>query len=457
MILQILVAVFATVSIIISIPLFLQLRWPTPVLWFLKLYVSALSQILALIGALATLTGLLTGSIIITVIGLYVLLVYCRHIFLVTRPPDSSTGFEHAFGSHWEGCIRPNTKQGFLHGRMVFKLPAVPKPRIEHNVVFATLPATGRKLFCDVWQPPLHIRPSGLALIYLHGSAWYLLDKDLGTRPMFSHLAAQGHLIMDVAYRLAPETDMMGMIHDVKRAIAWMKSHASSYGVDPNRIVVSGGSAGGQFALMTAYTINNLQFTPEDLEGTDSSVCAVISLYGPADLEAMYYHTNQHLTTRSTPDRATKAVPTKMPDWLVKTMGKDFYRLGFDKDLENAGALAPLLGGHPDECPETFALYSPVTHVHAECPPTLLIHGADDVLAPVLSTRLLYARLVEQKVPAVLHLLPQTEHAFDLQLPTLSHSAHNAIYDVERFLALMMMKEIKESKTRVSNLAYSNA
>lgn len=39
-----------------------------------------------------------------------------------------------------------------------------------------------------------------------------------------------------------------------------------------------------------------------------------------------------------------------------------YHRLGFDKGLENAGAFAPLLGGHPDECPETYALFSPVNH-----------------------------------------------------------------------------------------------
>lgn len=56
--------------------------------------------------------------------------------------------------------------------------------------------------------------------MYLHGSAWYLLDKDYGTRPFSRHLAAQGHVIMDVAYRLCPEVDIYEMVGDVKRAVA---------------------------------------------------------------------------------------------------------------------------------------------------------------------------------------------------------------------------------------------
>jgi acetyl esterase/lipase len=291
---------------------------------------------------------------------------------------------------------------------------------------------------CDIWQPPLNVSPSGLAFIYLHGSAFYLLDKDFATRPFFNHLAAQGHVIMDVAYRLSPETDMMGMVQDVKRAIVWMKENADRYEVNPNRVLVAGGSAGGHLALLAAYTASNPSFTPKELESKDVSTCAVISLYGTNDLAALYYHTNQHLTTRATPGRPQKAVPTKMPGWIVKKMGKEYHRLGLDKDFAHAGALAPLLGGHPEECPETYALYSPVTHVHSGCPPTLLVHDEDDIMAPVKTTRFLNARLVHEKVLTVMHILPQTDHAFDLILPKISPSAHNLIYDVERFVALMV-------------------
>jgi acetyl esterase/lipase len=298
---------------------------------------------------------------------------------------------------------------------------------------------------CDVWQPSENIIPSGLAFIYLHGSAWYLLDKDVGTRPFFSHLTAQGHLIMDVAYRLAPEAEMMGMINDVKRAIIWMKENAIHYGVDANKIVVGGGSAGAHLALMAAFTSNNQQFSPGEISQKDFSVCGVVSLYGPTDLESMYYHTNQHLTTRSIPGKAKTTAPAKLPEWIIKKMGDEYYRLGMNKGFEYAGGLAYLLGGHPDECPAAYARYSPVSHVHSGCPPTLLLHGEHDVMVPVKSTRLMYNRLVESKVLAVMNILPQTDHAFDLILPGISPSAHNAIYDIERFLALLVSNnEIKK-------------
>ena len=314
LIIQILAAVSGYLAALLSIPLFFRFRWPAPVLWFLKLYASALSPLLALIGVLSIIAGLAIGSVFISLIGIYDAMFFCIHIFRVTRPPDFSSSFEKAFGLHWEDRIKTEQKIYFLPSRTVVRLPAVPDPRIEQNISFATIPGTDRKLLCDIWQPQENVAPSGLAFIYLHGGTWYLLDKDLGTRPFFSHLSAQGHVIMDVAYRLAPETDMMGMLNDVKRAITWMKESAGAYGINPNRIVVGGGSAGGHLALLAAYTANNQQFTPKELEGKDISVCGVISLYGPTDLEAMYYHTNQHLTTRSTPGKPKKAVPTQVPD-----------------------------------------------------------------------------------------------------------------------------------------------
>jgi acetyl esterase/lipase len=433
---QILTTVLGCLAALMSVLVLIKLKWPSPFLWILKLFASALSFPFIIFGVLCVIVGIEISSVFITLIGIYIAAFFFSHRYKVTRPPNVSSGFESAFGVNWENGISAERKSHFLPKRTILKLPNVPNPRIQQNISFATISNTNRQLLCDVWQPPQTVTPSGLAFIYLHGSAWTLLDKDVGTRPLFTQLAAQGHVIMDVAYRLAPETDMMGMVNDVKRAIVWMKENAQTYGVNPNTIVVGGGSAGGHLALLAAYTANNPQFTPKELEEKDISVCGVVSLYGPTDLEAMYFHTNQQLTTRLNPNTPKKAIP-QMPQWLIKMMGKSYHRFHFE-NFANAGTFAFLFGGHPDECPEKYALFSPVNHVHTKCPATLLIHGEDDTMAPIKTTQFLFKRLKEEKVPTVMHILPQTDHAFDLILPKISPSAHNAIYDVERFLALQI-------------------
>ena len=98
---------------------------------------------------------------------------------------------------------------------------------------------------------------------------------------------------MDVAYRLCPEVDIYGMIGDVKRAVAWMKANAARYQVNPERIVLGGGSAGGHLALLAAYAPHHPLLTPPDVQGCDLSVRAVVSYYGPTDLRAVYEHTHQ--------------------------------------------------------------------------------------------------------------------------------------------------------------------
>ena len=108
------------------------------------------------------------------------------------------------------------------------------------------------------------------------------------------------------------------------------------------------------------------------------------------------------------------------------------------KTMNDAGRMDTLLGGHLHEVPEVYELASPVAHVSAGSPPTLLIQGEPDVIEPVAAARELYRRLVECGVPAVNIIYPLTNHMFDLLLPQASPPAQAALYYQERFLALMV-------------------
>lgn len=404
----------------LNVFLFLRLKPPYSfaLVWIPQLLAGALSPLLIGLGGLGVVFGWLAQAPAAVAAGLLGAGLSAAYVWRVTAPQP---GFAPAFGKDWQRRLTPEAKTRRLPRRWSLGLPRTGEPCWERDVAFWTIPGTDRTLLCDLWQPPPDVPRSGLALVYLHGSAWYLSDKDFGTRPLFRQLAAQGHVIMDVAYRLVPEVDVYGMIGDVKRAVAWMKGNAARCRVNPERIVLGGGSAGGHLALLAAYAPDHPRLTPPEVQGRDLTVRAVVSFYGPTDLRACY----EHLA-------------------LKRTIGLPKLEIGLpgaasaEKTLRDAGRLDTLLGGHLHEVPETYALASPVTHAGAGSPPTLLIQGELDAITPASATRALHRKLAACGVPAVNIIYPLTNHAFDLILPQVSPPAQAALFDLERFLALMV-------------------
>lgn len=434
--LELVIIFIASLNLLLSRFALLRIHQPTTLLmWMIKVVTSALSPILFLIGIVSALFGWILNFTPLMVIGGLGAVFYLIHIIKVTRPPDPSMGFAKAFEAKQN--LEPQRQSFFLPRRYVFYLPSSTNAMLSQDITFYTTQESSRPLLCDIWQSPTGIKNSGLAFIYLHGSAWSLLDKDFGTRIFFKRLTSQGHVVMDVAYRLFPETDFIGMVHDAKHAIAWMKLNASKYKINPDRIVIGGGSAGAHLALLAAYTAQTDKLSPADLIDKDLSVRGVISLYGQSDLTMTFYHTAQHLVSRSALSQKKNKEAEGRPSRLQKMMGSDFHRLGFDKNVE-PGMLTPMLGGNPNQVREEYSRFSPIAYVHRNCPPTLLIHGEHDILAPLVAIKSLKKKLKSVEVPVVLHIIPQTDHAFDLILPKISPSAHNALYDVERFLEALI-------------------
>ncbi|MFP4395014.1 MAG: alpha/beta hydrolase fold domain-containing protein [Anaerolineales bacterium] len=403
-----------------------------------KLLAGALAPILALAGTISAIAGALFKSPLTLLAGACGALVSVDYVRQTLRPHQE---FERAFGPDWEARLTPSVKKRLPQRRWRIILPQTPEPRWTRDLPFWTIPETDRQLRCDIWQPPEEIAPSGLAFIYFHGSGWHFSDKDAGTRPMFRHLSAQGHVIMDVAYRLCPETDWRGMLGDVKRAVAWLRINAAEYGVDPAQIVLGGGSAGGHLALLAAYTAADAALTPVDVMGMDLAVRGVVSWYGPPDMTYFAGHTVPVFSQK------LPAEDERTNDTLAD---KIFRAMGFDMPLPahwpagmtvQEAMMHALFGGPPEERPEAYRQASPVTHVAADCPSTLLLQGEHDSLVAAESVHALAAQLRAVDVPVVHIEYPQASHAFDLVLPQLSPPAQAALYEVGRFLALLAYRE----------------
>jgi acetyl esterase/lipase len=415
--------ILAGIALLMSVPLLVRVKFPQGFMALpLKMFSVALSAVWAVLGAAGALIGWIYRAywaIPIGIIGAGMMITY------IWRSTRSHSGLADAFGADWPDQIGVEQTRHMIQTRWAgfLRMKASPESAVERDVPFWTIPDTDRALLCDLWRPASGTS-SGLALIFLHGGAWYFMDKGFMTGPFFNHLVAQGHTVMDVAYRLCPEVDIFEMTGDVKRAIAWMKTNASRYGVNPEKIVLGGGSAGGHLALLAAYTPQHPQLTPEDVRGADLSVRGVVSYYGPPDMLAEYEYTGQERLLNLPPAASGPGTVVDM-----QNMRADSWRLD------------TLLGGWPKDALDAYQLASPITHVNPDCPPTLLIQGELDLITPVDATRELHTRLVESGVPAINVVFPWTDHAFDLLLPQMNPAAQSALYDVDRFLALLLNRE----------------
>ena len=416
---MVLAYILSGLSLLMSLLLLVRLKMPQGFYVLpLKMMTVALSPVWAIMGFVGAAVGWLSQAVWAIPMGIVGAGVMVAYIWRVSQDHN---GFAKAFGAGWSDKIPSGQANRMVQRRWngYLKMKGSPEPSLERNVAFWTIPNTDRQLLCDIWRPAGG-DVSGLAFIFFHGGAWYMMDKDFLTRPFFRHLVAQGHTVMDVAYRLCPEVDIYGMIGDVKRAIAWMKLNASRYGVNAEKIVLGGGSAGGHLALLAGYTPDLSELTPEDLENADLSVCGVISYYGPTDMLAEYQHTNQQrLLLADLP-------PVSIGPDSTMTVTPATWRMD------------GLLGGWPQDALSTYQLASPSTHVHADCPPTLLLQGSQDFITPVDATRALHTSLVEAGVPAINVVFPLTDHGFDMLLPQINPAAQSALYDVDRFLALLL-------------------
>jgi len=395
-------------------------------LWIPKLIAGAIAPFNAIICGLGAFVGLLRRDWKLASLGLIGAGLAAKFIEEV---PDTQAQFEAAFGSNWEQQIPEKLAPHIMPVR--FSLPArTPENfKLQQNIVIGRSPQNGKDLLADLWLPASETQRSKLSLIYAHGSGWRVGDKDMGTRPFFQRLASQGHVILDVAYTLWPAAGIPTMVTEINLATLWMKKHAPSYEINPKKIVLIGGSAGAHLVLLAAYAPDKVAFQPAG-ENIDTTVCGVVAYYPPVDLLAMQTRLEEY-TTQSTPKLVEKAA-----DKMIQTLFQIDNSPSDDGSRQDM--IAELLGGTATEIPETYRLLSPIYHAGENCPPTMLLQGADDVFELAVGVRNLQTKLKEANVPVVCVEFPHTEHAFDLFFPQISPVAQAATYDVERFLAMLV-------------------
>jgi acetyl esterase/lipase len=235
---------------------------------------------------------------------------------------------------------------------------------IQHDVIFSDV--GGRALKLDIYKPKAG--GNGAAVLLLHGGGWSRGSKDM-LAPHATALAEQGFVAIASEYRLTGEARFPAQIHDTKRAIRWVRSHAAELGFDPDRLCLEGHSAGAHLVLLAAGTPDDARLDPpEGSGGVSAAVAAVAAVYPP-----VLFHLGETRPSGSLPARSLPGA---------------------------------------DESEESVMLASPIEHVTSALPPVMLLHGDADKVVPVSASR-----RYEERVRAVggkvdLHIFGGLPHGF---------------------------------------------
>jgi acetyl esterase/lipase len=211
--------------------------------------------------------------------------------------------------------------------------------------------------------------------------------------PLVTTLAARGWVCVSIDYRLSPRATFPDHLIDVKRAMAWVRTHVHEHGGDPAFVAITGGSAGGHLAALAALTSDDASYQP-GFESADTSVAACVPCYGVYDLldrEGTWRHRG-----------------------LARLMERHVLKTSVAADAR------------------AFQRASPVDRVHPGAPPFLIVHGDADSMVPVAQARLFRKALVAAGATRVGYAeIPGAQHAFDL-----FHSLRSALVvdGVVRFL-----------------------
>jgi acetyl esterase/lipase len=228
----------------------------------------------------------------------------------------------------------------------------------------------------DVWRREELPTQPGPVLLFVPGGAWVHGSRLLQGYALMSHLAEMGWVCLSIDYRVAPNHRWPQHITDVKTAIAWARANVDKFGGDRDFVALAGTSAGGHLAALAGLTANDPELQDDLPEGSDTSVDAVVGIYGRYDWE-----------DRSTVERA------RFVDFLERVVVKRKI----------------------DRHPEIFRKASPIARTHADAPPFLVIHGSGDTVIPVQQARDFVEKLRSASRALVGYVeLPGAGHGFDM-------------------------------------------
>ena len=241
-------------------------------------------------------------------------------------------------------------------------------------------------------------------VIWIHGGALIMGSRALNPGParpipaITDLFLKAAYVVVSIDYRLAPETKLPAILEDIQDAHKWVREKGPKlFGADPERIAVSGGSAGGYLTLMTGCCV-------------EPRPRALVSLFGYGDIAGPWY-------SRPDPFYASQPAVTKKEAYAAvgsRELSEGSGRRGRFYLYCRQQGLWPkeVAGRDPDAEPRWFDRYCPIRNVAPNYSPTVLIHGDKDTDVPYEQSAAIAKELARHKVPHEFITIPGGGHGF---------------------------------------------
>lgn len=248
----------------------------------------------------------------------------------------------------------------------------IAQSRVEKNVVVGMY--SGLALVMDVHFPG---NPNGYGIVKIAGSAWIrplaynapLLSQQ--TRKFTNPLVEHGYTVFSLNHRAIPRFHFPAQLHDVERAVRFIRFHADTFKIDPDRIGAVGHSSGGHLvSLLGVLDGDGNPDDPDPVNRTSSKVQAVVAGATPVNL----------------------ALPTRDPYQALLV-----------------GGVSLKAEPHTQES-DLFWAASPINFVSSDDPPFLMLHGDEDSVVPFEQSELMRDALKTAGVENHLFVIPGGNH-----------------------------------------------
>ena len=246
----------------------------------------------------------------------------------------------------------------------------------QEDVIYAR--KFGTALTMDVFTPKA--KKNGAGVIFAVSGGWFSAKSSINVG-FFTELLKRGYVVFAVVHGSQPKFTIPEVLDDMHKATRFVRLNAAKHGIDPERIGIMGGSAGGHLSLMQGCAFKKADEKAKDpLERVSSKANAVACFFPPTDF---LNYGEEGLV--------------QLGDGTLKGFWAPF---DFHEPNPEKGGFKPI--SDPERRKAIGKEISPVYHATKDSAPALIVHGDADKLVPIQQAERMIAKLKEHNVPCEL-------------------------------------------------------